>query len=235
MTFPRRDRCCHLRRDHGHRASVLFVVSALALGGCGGAFAKQVPSKPPTSEQLTRIAATTRQPAYWPGPSFRQITISSATARRGYVYFSYGPWTCDSGCGPSGGVGTGRRDVAVLVRIDVGGHTDTRKCWSRAGRAVVLLVACLPDGYPQELLLFTGSRAISVTSLYTRDGRGEIPAREVLRALRPLNSNAPWPLPAPMRLSCPEFRRLDGRYRRHAPSVLRPRSNCGLAGHHASR
>ena len=217
----------------GH-AFVLFVVSALALAGCGGAFAEEVPPKPPSGEQLSRIAATTRQPAYWLGPSFRQITVSAATARRRYVSFAYGAWTCDSGCSPSGGVGTGRRDTALLVRIDVGGHIDPRECWSRAGRAVVLLVDCLPDGYPQELLVFTGSRAISVTSLYTPDGRGEVPAREVLRALRPLNRNAPWPLPAPMRLSCKEFRRLDGRYRRRAPTVLRPRSDCGLAGRYAS-
>lgn len=217
------------------RAFALLVVSALALGGCGGAFAEEVPPKPPTNERLSRIAATTRQPAYWLGPRFRQITVSSATARGRYVYFSYGPWTCDSGCSPSGGVGTGRRDTAGLVDIDVGGHIDPRKCWSRARRAVVLLVDCSPDGYPQELLIFTGSRAISVTSLYTPDGRGEVPAREVLRALRPLNRNAPWPLPAPKRLSCKDFRRLDGRYRRHAPNVLRPRSDCGLAGQHASR
>lgn len=216
------------------RAFVLLVVSALALGGCGGPFAEEVPPKPPTSEQLSRIAAATRQPAYWLGPSFRQITISSATARRRYVYVAYGPWTCDSGCSPSGGVGTGRRDTAVLVDIEVAGHIDPRMCWSGARRAVVLLVDCVPDGYPQELLIFTGSRAISVTSLYTPDGKGEIPAREVLRALRPLNSNAPWPLPTPMRLSCKEFRRLDGRYRRHAPTVLRPRSSCGLGGQHAS-
>jgi hypothetical protein len=216
------------------RRFVLFVVSALALGGCGGAFAEEVPPKPPDRDQLSRIAATTRQPAYWLGPSFRQITVSSATARR-HVYFSYGPWTCNSGCSPSGGVLTGRRDTAGLVRIDVGGHIDPRKCWSRARRAVVLLVDCLPDGYPQELLVFTGSRAISVTSLYTPDGKGEIPAREVLRALRPLNRNAPWPLPAPRHLSCKEFRRLDGRYRRYAPAVLRPRNECGLAQQPASR
>jgi hypothetical protein len=125
--------------------------------------------------------------------------------------------------------------MAVLVDIDVGGHIDPRNCWSRSRRAVVLLVNCLPDGYPQELLVFTGTRAISVTSLYTPDGKGEIPARDVLRALRPLNRNAPWPLPAPMRLTCKEFRRLDGRYRRHAPTVLRPRNDCGLARQHASQ
>ena len=212
------------------RAVALFVVFALGLGGCGGAFDEGVPPKPPDSEQLSRIVAATRQPAYWLGPSFRQITVSSATARRRYVDFTYGPWTCDSGCSPSGGVATGRRDMAVLVDIDVGGHIDPRMCWSRARRAVVLLVDCVPDGYPQELLVFSGSRAISVTSLYTPDSKGEIPAREVLRALRPLNRNAPWPLPAPMRLSCKEFRLLDGRYRRHAPTVLRPRTDCGLEG-----
>lgn len=130
------------------RAFVPCVVSALALGGCGGVLAEDVPPKPPTSQQLSRIAAATRQPAYWLGPSFRQIAISSATVRRGYVDFSYGPWTCDSGCSPSGGVGTGRRDTALLVRIDVGGHVDPRACWSRAGRAVVLLLECLPNGYP---------------------------------------------------------------------------------------
>jgi hypothetical protein len=64
------------------RAVALLVVSALALGGCGGVLATEEPPKAPTSEQLSRVAATTRQPAYWLGPSFRRVTVSSAAARR---------------------------------------------------------------------------------------------------------------------------------------------------------
>ena len=207
----------------------IVVAALLALSGCGDGFAQDEPPKPPSEQRLSHIVAATQQPAYWLGESFREIAISAAATAAGRVAFSYGPWSCDSGCTDIGGVATGPRDTGALVRIETGGHVDPRTCWSRAGRAVVLLVDCSPGSYPQELLVFTGSQQVSVTSLYTRDGRGEIAAREVLRALRPLNGNAAWPLSAPTRLTCKEFRRMDGRYRRHAPFALRPRTDCGLA------
>lgn len=206
------------------------LLALVALGGCGEALDEEEPPTPPTKAELSQIVATTRQPAYWLGPSFRQLTISATTIRPRAASFSYGPWTCDSGCTDSGGVDTSGRDTRWLVRIEIGGHIDPRKCWTRVGRAVAALLHCYPDGYPQELLVFTGSRQIYLTSLYTKDGQGEIAVREVMRALRPLNGHAPWPLPPPTRLSCREFRRIDGRYQRRMPGVIRPRTECGLGG-----
>lgn len=177
------------------------MLAVVALGGCEKTLDEGEPPTPPTKKELSQIVATTRQPAYWLGPSFRQITISATTIRPRAVGFSYGPWTCDSGCTDSGGVATGGRDTRWLVRIEIGGHIDPWKCWTRVGRAVAVLLQCDPDGYPQESLVFTGSRQIYLTSLYTMDGQGEIAVREILRGLRPLNGHAPWPLTPPCKSS----------------------------------
>ena len=89
-----------------------------------------------------------------------------------------------------------------------------------------MLTGCDPRGYPQELLIYAGSREILVTSLYTRDGEDEVPVRAVVRRLRPLNARAPWPLPRPEPLSCRDFEQVDRLYRRHMPQALQPRSAC---------
>lgn len=201
------------------------LLAAVALSGCMNLPDTGDPPEPPTAADLSRIVARTQQPAYWLGPRFRGLDISAATVTRSRVSLTYGPWSCDSGCVDSGGVFTSRRDVR-LSREDFSDRIDTRDCWTRIGKAVAVLIGCLPDGYPQEMLIFSGSREILVTSLYTRDGQGEISVETVLRRLRPLNANAPWPLPRPKRLSCRQLTRVDKRYRRHMPPALRPASDC---------
>lgn len=104
--------------------------------------------------------------------------------------------------------------------------TAPRECWTCVKKAVAVLIWCAPNGYPQELLIYTGTREIFVTSLYTADGKSEIPVRAVVRALRPLNAFAAWPLPRPKPLSCREFSRIDRGYRRHMPQPLRPTAEC---------
>jgi hypothetical protein len=101
-----------------------------------------------------------------------------------------------------------------------------KKCWTRVGKAVAVLIGCDPGGYPQELLVYSGTHEILVTSLCTPDGEGEISVRAVVRRLRPLNALAGWPLSRPTRLSCHEFSRVDRRYRRHMPQPLRPLALC---------
>ena len=209
---------------------LLAIVVLVTLGACGESLENDEPPKPPTKDQLSRIVATTRQPSYWLGPTFRGTKISAAYVRKGSTRFSYGPYTCDSGCIDSGGVGTiGRRRIEGLDGSNEG-PIDPRGCWTRAGRAVAVLQGCDPDGYPHELTIYSGTREVYLTSLYTDDGEGEVPARTVVRGLRPLNANAPWPLPAPARFTCKEFLRLGRPYRRHAPDVIRPRADCAPPG-----
>jgi len=210
--------------------SVLALLVAVAIGGCGpGGEAQGLeedePPAPPTTAELSRFVAETRQPAYWLGPRFRGITVSHATADRSHVDLSYGPWTCDSGCVDEGGVVTGPRDIGALSQYDFV-DASPKDCWTRIGRAVAVLVGCDPHGYPQELLVYSGNREIYVTSLATRDGQDEIPVRTVVRGLRPLNARASWPLQRPEPLSCRDFGRVDRRYRLHMPQSLQPRSEC---------
>jgi|AntDryMetagUQ255_1029468.scaffolds.fasta_scaffold00020_13 hypothetical protein len=201
------------------------MLAAASLGGCLGARDENDPPKPPTAAKLSRIAAATQQPAYWLGPSFQGLDISAATATRKRVGFTYGPWTCDSGCNPSGGVFTSRRNV-LLTREDFSDRANTRNCWTRIAQAVAVLIGCRPDLYEQELVIFLGDREISISSLYTADGQGDIPVRAIVPRLRPLNANAPWPLPRPKRLTCRQLKRIDERYQRHMPQTLRPRLAC---------
>jgi hypothetical protein len=93
----------------------------------------------------------------------------------------------------------------------------------RVGRAIAVLLGCDPRGYPPELLIYTGTHEIDITSLYTPDGETEIPMRAVVPRLRPLNDRAPWPLQRPERSSGRDFAEVDRRYRRHMPQALRPR------------
>jgi hypothetical protein len=199
------------------------------LAGCAESVQESEPPKRPSKEDLAQIAATTHQPAYWLGPHFRGIKISRAIATRRGAAFSYGAISCEpgSGCADTGGVGTSRRRIEQFEPAD--GRVDPRNCWTRAGRAVAVLMGCAPDGYPQELVIYSATREIHLTSLYTTDGQGEIPARVVSRGLRPLNANAPWPLPAPAPFTCREFRRLGTLYQRHAPDAIRPKAACARA------
>lgn len=209
------------------RRSLLGFLVAVALGGCGQGSEGEQPPAPPTTAELSRLVAETRPSAYWLGPRFRGITVSHTSADGGAVGVTYGPWTCDSGCIDAGGVWTAHRDVNDLASFDFDdAGLDPKDCWTRVARAVAVLLGCDPDGYPQELLIYSATREILVTSLYTRDGQGEIPVRAVLRGLRPLNARAPWPLQRPKPLSCREFRQVDRRYRSHMPVALRPRSEC---------
>jgi hypothetical protein len=208
-------------------AALLAALAAVVGAGCAGSVDGNEPPEPPTSAELSRFVAETPRPAYWLGPRYRGITVSHiGVNRRGAVGLTYGEWTCDSGCGDSGGISTRRRDVDVLSHFAYGEGIDSKDCWTRVGRAVAALVGCLPEGYPQELLIYTGSLQVTATSLYTADKQDEIPVRTVLRALRPLNAHAPWPLPPPTRLSCAELPRVDRRLRRHMPRVLRPSTPC---------
>jgi len=183
------------------------------------------PPEPPTAAKLSRIATTTQQPAYWLGRSFQGLDISAAIATRERVGFTYGPWSCDSGCTPPGGVFTSRRNV-LLTREGFSDRVDTRDCWTRIAQAVAVLIGCRPDRYEQELVIFSGDREISISSLYTADRRSDIPVRAIVPRLRPLNASAPWPLPRPKRLTCRQLKRIDERYRRHMPQALRPRLAC---------
>jgi hypothetical protein len=220
------------RRDARCGGLLLALLVAVAFGGCGQrslgeGFEGDKPPAPPTTAELSRLVAETRQPAYWLGARFRGITVSHASSIRGEVSLTYGPWTCDSGCIDAGGVTTGRRHIDALSRFDFADASiDPKDCWTRVGNAVAALPGCDPEGYPQELLIYAGTREILITSLYTSDGQAEIPARAVLRGLRPLNAHAPWPLQRPKALSCRDFGQVDRRYRRHMPQPLQPRSEC---------
>jgi hypothetical protein len=207
---------------------LLGALAAGVIAGCSEDGEAEQPPEPPTTAELSRFVAETRQPAYWLGPRYRAITVSRAWVNRGRVRLTYGPWSCNpgSGCTDTGGIWTGRRDIDVLSRVDVAERIDPKDCWSQVGKAVAALIDCLPDGYPQEVVIYSGTREIHVTSLYTRDRQGEIPARTVLRGLRPLNAHASWPLPRPRPLSCREYKRVDERYRRHMPRPLRRRPAC---------
>jgi hypothetical protein len=103
---------------------------------------------------------------------------------------------------------------------------DPKKCWRRVKKAVAVLIGCGPGAYPQEMLVYSSTHEILVTSLYTPDGEDEIPVRTVVRGLRPLNARAAWPLPRPAPLSCHEFSRVDRRYRQYMPQPLRPIAEC---------
>ncbi len=103
---------------------------------------------------------------------------------------------------------------------------DPADCWTRVGKAVAVLLGCDPNGYPQDLVIYSGTREVLVTSLYTDDGRDETSVRTVVRKLRPLNAHAPWPLSRPQPLNCRDFQRIDPRYRRALPRPLRPRRRC---------
>jgi hypothetical protein len=208
------------------RRLLLVLLVAVGVGGCGQDFEGQEPPAPPTRAELSRFIADTRQPAYWLGPRFRGIAVSHASAGRSGVSLTYGPWTCDTGCTDAGGVSTQRRSMDDLSPDPSDPVTDAKKCWTRLKKAVGVLIGCDPGGYPQELLVYSGTHEILVTSLYTPDGEGEISVRAVVRGLRPLNALAAWPLPRPTPLSCHEFSRVSWRYRQHMPQTLRPLAEC---------
>lgn len=193
-----------------------------ALGGCA-ADAADTPPAPPTAAELARLVSDTRQPAYWLGRDFQGVTVGHIGVDERGTTLSYGEWSCDphSGCSDPGGISTGQRP-ASLADIEFSDGAASRDCWSRIGKAVAVLSGCYPGGYPQLLLIYSGTLEISVTSIYTRDGQGEISARAAARRLRPVNARAPWPLPAPEPLSCAAFKRIDARLRQHMPRPLRP-------------
>ncbi len=201
---------------------MLMLVASAMLGGCSGDPA-DTPPTPPTAADVAQFVSGTRQPAYWLGADVRGATVSDIRVSDRGTALSYGEWSCDpgSGCSDPGGVSTGRRS-ASLADLEVIDGAASRDCWSRIGKAVAVLDGCIPDGYPQLLLIYSGTLEISVTSIYTRDGQGEISARAAARRLRPVNSKAPWPLPAPEPLSCAAFKRIDPGVRRHMPRPLRP-------------
>jgi hypothetical protein len=204
---------------------LLALLVGVGVAGCGQDFEGQEPPPPPTKAELSRFVAETREPAYWLGPRFRGLAVSYARVERWGVNITYGPWTCDTGCTEEGVVSTVRRSVADDLTVDdLGWPIDPAKCWTRVGKAVAVLIGCDPGGYPQELLVFSAGNEILVTSLAKPDI--EIPARSVVRGLRPLNDLAAWPLPRPTPLSCHEFGHIDRRYRRHMPQPLRPTVKC---------
>jgi hypothetical protein len=205
---------------------LLALLVAVGVAGCGQDFEGQEPPAPPTKAELSRFIAETRQPAYWLGPRFRGIAVSHASAGPWGVSLTYGPWTCDSGCTDEGGVTTQRRSMDDLWPDPTVPVLTPKKCWTRVKNAVAVLIGCDPGAYPHELLVYSGTHEIYVTSLYTPDGEGEIAVRTVVRGLRPLNALAAWPLPRPAPLSCHEFSRVDQRYRRHMPQRLRPLATC---------
>jgi hypothetical protein len=209
------------------RRMLLALLVAMAFEGCGQDVEGQKPPAPPTTAELSRFIAETREPAYWLGPRLRGISVSHVGVGRGWAGLTYGPWTCDTGCTDNGGVWTGRREIEVLSRFDYADTgIDTKDCWTRVGRTVAVLAGCDPHGYPQELLIYVGKLEIRVTSLYTRDGQADIPVGAVVRLLRPLNARAPWPLPRPEPLSCHDFGQIHRLYRRDTPQALQPRSAC---------
>lgn len=131
------------------RGTSVVVLAAASLGGCMNAAGEGEPAKPPTAEKLSRIIATTQQPGYWLGPRFRGLDVSAAT------------------------IFTSRRGL-LLTREDFSAQIDPRDCWTRIGDAVAALIGCRPQGYPQEMVIFSGDREISVMSLYTADGQDDM-------------------------------------------------------------
>lgn len=211
---------------------VAAVLGALMAVGCGRA-ADQPPTAP-TADQLEALPASTDEPAYWLGPSYEGVPVSFAGSvrfpldRYRRMQITYGPWSCSSGsgCADPGGVTTGRRDVDLTGYVEPRAEADPAECWRRVGDTVAVVLWCVPDGYPQEIEVLSGDLSIAVTSLIAADGWDEIPVERVVRALRPLNNRAPWPLPPPERLSCREMSRVPPLYRRNMPDVLRPRPSC---------
>ncbi len=203
-------------------AALLACLTAVALGGCTAE--GDEPPEPPTAAALAQFVADTRQPVYWLGPDYRGVAVSDISVTGGYTSLTYGKWACDagSGCSDAGGVSTGPRAATLLADIEPVADAAPTDCWARIGKAVAVLDGCMPDGYPQLLLIYSGALQVSVTSIYTRNGQSEVSARTALRRLRPLNTHTPWPLPPPDRLSCQEFGRVDQRLRRHMPQPLRP-------------
>lgn len=205
-----------------HPTAVLALVATVAFGGCAGGSA-DTPPTPPTAAELERFVSGTRQPAYWLGRDFEGVAVSAINAGSKGASLTYGEWSCDPGsdCSDPGGVFTAQRPGSI-ADLDMAEEASRRDCWSRVGKAVAMLNGCLPDGYPQALFIYSGDLEITVTSLLTRDDQSEVSARTVARRLRPLNGNAPWPLPAPEPLSCATFKRVDPRVRQHMPRPLRP-------------
>lgn len=208
------------------------AVGALLAGGCGST--EDEPPVAPTAEQLAALPAQTRAPAYWLGPSYQDLPVSFAGSvrfprdRYRRMQITYGQWSCSSGsgCSDPGGVTTGRRNMDLSGYVEPRAEADPAECWRRVGDTVAVVLWCVPDGYPQEIEILSGDLSIDVTSLVAADGWDEISVDRVLRALRPVNAAAPWPLPPPDRLSCRELRRVPADYRRHMPGVLRPRQPC---------
>ena len=192
---------------------------------CGRAGATA--ARPAYRRRAVAVRRRDSRAPYWLGPRFDGLAVTHVSRQGGQVGLTYGRWTCDSGCTDSGGVWTGRREIGLLSRFDYANTgIDPADCWTRVGKAVAVLLGCDPNGYPQELAVYSGTREIYLTSLYTDDGRDETAARTVVQRLRPLNAHAPWPLARPKPLSCSDFRRVDRRYRRAMPPPLRPRTRC---------
>ena len=206
--------------------ALLLLLVVVGVTGCGRDFEDEEPPAPPTRAELERFVAETRQPAYWLGPRFRGIAVSHASAGRWGARLTYGRWTCDTGCTDEGGVSTQRRSMDDLAPYPGDPVIYPKRCWTRVRKAVAVLIGCFPGGYPQELVVYSGTHEILVTSLITPHQQREFPARAVVRGLRPLNARAAWPLEPPARLTCREFSRVDRRYRQHMPRPLRPLADC---------
>jgi hypothetical protein len=208
-------------------ATIAALAACMAGTGCTGLDdGVDKPPPKPTRAQVDRLIAETSEPVYWFGPRYADYELSALDVQHDLVVFSYGKHHCDweGGCTAPAGIATERRSLrdADLSNVDLEGVRRPR-CWSRFGRAVALLYGCDPGGFPQELLIFTGSRVISLSSI---DDLGDRPARVVARDLEPLNERAPWPLAAPKPLSCRELHAVPKRYRRGMPAALRPRGDC---------
>jgi hypothetical protein len=204
--------------------------SAALLAGCGPStgLGDEPPPKP-SPAQIQRLVTGTTAPVYWFGPRLGRYALSEISRRGpGEVGFSYGRFTCapGSGCSAATSLATRARDMRGLglQDRDLAREGSARKCWRKLGRAVFLDEGCDPEGYPQEAEVFTGTRMIFVESL--EEHNNETPAYQVARRLKPLNAHAPWPLPAPRRLSCRERAAVPSRYRAHMPASLGPRKTC---------
>ena len=194
-------------------ARIWLALSTVVIAGCAAGGDRRAPS-PPSDAAVAHVIATTREPTYWFGRRYLADELGKIDWRYGRA-FSYGEPYYDTDTGTGGwlyptGVLTRARDVRNL------GLEEAPTCWHRIRRTVIW--GCI-RGEPQELTVLTGSLAVYV-DLETGSGP------RAVRALKPLNSKAPFPLPAPDRFTCHELSFVPKSKRALLPRALRPRERC---------
>lgn len=176
-----------------------------AVGGCGGAAS-------PGDKVLAdaRVSADRlRIPLASLGPRAAGLDLWRQEAERGLVTLTYGEPSCES---PGSCLlrltvtTTGRRTVRPV------GRSQAKQCWRRLGAA--WMVTCTGIGPKTGAAIVTGRVIVYVTTLLA-DPRADSLVGQVRL------DDAPT-LPAPVRLTCKEYRGWSARLRATMPAALRP-------------